>query len=230
MEWRLAGEHLVDDAGEAVDVACRAEIGLPARLLGTHVLRRTDRESDFRRHRAVVVRFLLGVAAGARYAEVREQRVPIGEENVLRLHVAMHEPLAVREIETGADFLRDAQRVFQRQLPRLGQTLAQRSSRDVGLHVIEQSSGFARVDQRDDVRVSQLGSNADLAQKTIGAEAGRDFGSQDFDRDLSPVLLFFGEVHRRHSAAPQLPLDGIAVGECSGDWWDRLRITHEAKS
>ena len=178
----------------------------------------------------MLVLFRLGIAARARDAEVGKQGVTIREQNVLRLHVAMNEPLAVGEIETGADFLRDAQRVVQRQLPRLGQTLAQRASGDMGLHVIQQSGGFARVDERYDVRVSQLGGNADLAQKTIGAEAGRDFGSQDFDGDFAAVLFLFSEIDRRHAAAAQFALDGVAIGECGGDGLSRLRMTHRAKS
>ena len=48
----------------------------------------------------------------------------VGEQDVLGLHIAMHESLAVREVESRADLLRDPQRILQRQLAGLFQTVA----------------------------------------------------------------------------------------------------------
>ena len=109
-ERRLAGQHLVDDAGEAVDVARHSDLGLAGRLLGAHVLGRAEREPGERE------RLAFGRSADVRNAEVSEQRVTVGEEDVLRLHVAVHEPVAVRVVERGADLVRDAERVVDREL------------------------------------------------------------------------------------------------------------------
>ena len=143
----------------------------------------------------------------------------------------MHEALAVGVIETGANFLRDPERVLEGELPRLGETLAQRSAGDVGLHVVEQPAGVAGVDQRNDVRMGELCGDADFAEEPLGAQRRRDFRPQDFDGDFATVLFFFGEIDRRHAAAAQFPLDGVAIGECSGYRRGRtLRHGHGAKS
>src|SRR2546425_9414670 len=75
----------------------------------------------------------------------------------------------------------------------------------------------------------QLGRDADFAQEAVCAERRRDFGSQDFDRHLAPVLLFFREVYRRHTPASQFPLDGVAIGECDGDALSRRSEEHTSE-
>ncbi len=43
---------------------------------------------------------------------------------------------------------------------------------------------------------------------------------QHFDRDRAIVLQVAREVHRRHTAAPKLALDRVAVGEGGTKWFD----------
>ena len=137
----LPRQHLVHDAREAVDVALVAEARLPARLFRAHVFRGSD--GDTRVRHDIGRRRHSGDGAGARDAEVREHRVPVGEQDVLRLHVAMDETVAVGVVEPRPDFLRDAQGVLDRE-PRLPlQSLPQRSSGDVRLHVVEQPIDLA---------------------------------------------------------------------------------------
>src|SRR5882762_7726202 len=95
----------------------------------------------------------LGVGIGARTgdSEVGKHGVAVGEQDVLWLHVAMHESLAMREVEAGPDLLCDSQRILQRKLASLLEAVSQRAARDVRLDVIEESSGLAGVDERDDV-------------------------------------------------------------------------------
>ena len=116
-ERRLAREHLVDHAGEAVDITRGAQLFIAARLLRTHVLRRPDGKTDFRHT-------VLGIATGARHAEVGQDGVAVGEQDVLGLHVAMHESLAVREVEAGPDLLCDAKRVLHGKLRVFQQAVA----------------------------------------------------------------------------------------------------------
>ena len=96
------------------------------------------------------------------------------------------------------------------------------------LHVIEQPGGFPGVDQRYDVRMSELRRDADLAQEPLGAERRGDLGAQDFDGDLATVFFFFGQVHGRHAAATQLTLDGVAIGERRNDGSDRRCLGHDS--
>ena len=41
--------------------------------------------------------------AHVRDAEIGQQRVIVGEQDVLRLHIAVHEPVAVRVVQASAD-------------------------------------------------------------------------------------------------------------------------------
>ena len=141
----------------------------------------------------------------------------------------MHESLAVREIESGADLLSAAERVFYGQLPCFVEALTQRSARNMRLDIIEQAGGLTGVNQGNDVRMRQLGGDADFTQEAVRAERRRDFGSQDFDRDFAPVFPFFGKIDRRHSPATQLPLDDVAIAE-GGGHRSQLRSTHGAQS
>src|SRR5947208_1189683 len=142
VEGRLAREHLVHDTGEAVDVARRGELDLPACLLGAHILRRADGEADFRHQLPAGVRVGFGVTACPCDAKISEHRVAIGEQDVLRFRIAMHESLAVREIETGADLLSDAERVFYGQLPCFVEALTERSHWNMRLGSIEQAASL----------------------------------------------------------------------------------------
>src|SRR5206468_10262544 len=62
-------------------------------------------------------------------AEVRQHGVAIGEQDILGLHVAMHKTVTVGEVEAGADFLRDAQCILQRQLMRSEEHTSELQSR-----------------------------------------------------------------------------------------------------
>src|SRR5437867_3037555 len=146
---RFAREHLVQDAREAVDVAGGTQLRVAARLLGTHVLRCAHGEADLG-HRVPANPAGFGVRARARHTEICEDRVPIGEQNVLGFDIAMDEPFAMREIEASPDFLCDTQRVLQRQLPGRVQPLAERAAGHMRLHVVEPPRGFAGVDQGND--------------------------------------------------------------------------------
>jgi hypothetical protein len=109
-ERRLAGEHLVEHAAERVDVGGRPDL-VPRRLLGGHVHRRPDRHARLRE--------LLtgGIVGRARDAEVGDERVLAREEDVLRLDVAVDDPLLVRVVERAADLEGDAERVLDGEHP-----------------------------------------------------------------------------------------------------------------
>ena len=63
----------------------------------------------------------------------------------------------------------------------------------------------------------QIGGDLDLSQESLGAEHRGQLRSQHFYRDFAVVLKVLGEIHRGHTALPQLPLDPVAVGEGGGE-------------
>jgi len=94
--------------------------------------------------------------------------------------------------------------------------LAQRAARDVRLDVVQQTTGFAGVDQRHDVRVLQAAprfrSRAGCSVPSAAVISGRS----TLIATLRPCF-FSREIDGGHAAAAQLTLDGVAIGECGGD-------------
>ena len=62
--------------------------------------------------------------------------------------------------------------------------------------------------------MTEPGRDLDLAQEPVGADGCGKFRPQHLDGDAAPVLEVFGEVNDRHAAGADLPLDGIAAGNC----------------
>src|SRR5829696_3860042 len=55
--------------------------------------------------------------------------------------------------------------------------------------------------------------NPDLAEKTLGSKRGRQLRPQDFDRDTTAVTEVIGAINRRHTAATDLPIDRVTLGQ-----------------
>ena len=106
---RLTDEHFVEHAPEAVDVAPSVERSAAGGLLRAHVRRRADRHPRDGEH------------APARRAdrpsdpEVADHRVAGFEQDVLRLDVAVHKPVAVGVAQRVRHFPCDLERLVQRE-------------------------------------------------------------------------------------------------------------------
>ena len=59
----------------------------------------------------------------------------------------------------------------------------------------------------------QSGGDFDLEEKPLGSERGGELRSQDLQGDGSIVPDVVGEIDRSHTAASELALDAIAVGQ-----------------
>ena len=81
-------------------------------------------------------------------------------------------------------------------------------------HDIEQEAvRLAGVEQRQDVRVLQVGRGLDLSEEAFGPYYSSQLGLQDLERDLSLVLEVVGEVDRGHPALTKFTLDAVAALE-----------------
>lgn len=58
-----------------------------------------------------------------------------------------------------------------------------------------------------------MGDDVDLVEEPVCAEESGELGAEYLDRDIAMMLAIAREIDRRHPAAPQLPLDDVAVGE-----------------
>ena len=101
---RLARQHLVEQAAEAVDIGPGVEAAFAGGLLRAHVARGAEGEAGLRHPVAA------GVAHGQRDAEVGDQRRPVVQQDVLRLDVAVDHAVAVGVVQRRADLLRRAGR------------------------------------------------------------------------------------------------------------------------
>ena len=92
---------------------------------------------------------------GPRNAEVRDQRLPVRrEQDVLRLHVAVDHPVAVRVIQRECGLSRDPDRFVERQLMLAADPVPQAFALHIG-HGEPQLAGLGLtgVVNREDVRV-----------------------------------------------------------------------------
>ena len=95
-------------------------------------------------------------------AKIGHQRVAAGENHVGRFDVAMHDAVRVGVGQRIDDLLQDAGGVRERWLLVARQPLAEGFAIDVGHDVVEESIRFARVVQREDVRVRELRGDFDF--------------------------------------------------------------------
>ncbi len=215
VERNHAGQHVVHDAAHRVDV--HAVIGrLPLRLLGRHVLGRSEDHPGLRQPRAVVV---VG-ADDLRDPEVQhlhEVRAPLAlnQEDVLRLHVAVDDPLPVRGAQPLGDLHEDAARAAPRQRA-LGPQGApqvlplQELHRDVDQAV----AGLPEVRDVDDVLVADARGALRLLQEArdqLGTAA--QIGEEDLQRDALADDRMLGLVHRAHAPLAHLADDPVAIGD-----------------
>ncbi len=72
----------------------------------------------------------------------------------------------------------------------------------------------------------ETGRGPDLPKEPLGAKHRAEFGAQDPDGDLAPVLQVIGLIDRGHPADAQLAGKAVAVGSglgrsrCSPGRWD----------
>src|SRR5262249_17043424 len=97
-----------------------------------------------------------------------------------------------------------------------GEPAPERLALDVRHDVIEEPTGFTRVVQWQDVRVSELGRDLYLAQEARAADRFRQLRPQHLNRDLAMVLEVLGQVDRSHAPLAQHALDVVPVCQRGG--------------
>ena len=204
---------------ERVHVAARVDGAVARGLLGAHVLRRAERQPGLREAIAS------GLGDRERDAEVGEHRLAFLKQDVLRLDVAVHQPLSVRVVERARDLLGDRERLVEAELVLALQLVPQRLAADVRKHVVQHAVRVARVDERQNVRMIEPRRDLDLGEEPFGAEHRPEFGAQDFERDVTIELAVVSEVDDGHSACPELALDRVALAEDRGEG-GRGRVRH----
>ena len=153
----------------------------------------------------------------ARDAEVREAGLAAGEENVLRLDVAMEHVPLVRRRQRGGDRLPDRHYLRHRQLLVALEARSQRSAVEIRQH--EEQAPLVRpgIQDRNDVRMMQLRRDPHLTQKALGGDVRRELFAENLERDRSAKLAIARKPNGRRRTATELSLNRIPTGEFARD-------------
>ena len=194
------------------------EAGIGDHLLRRHVGRRADGDADTGEHG-----LRRGIAHGARHAEVDDEGVLVGDEDVVGLDVAMDDAGAVGLGEGVGDLAKPAHRQRNGDRPLAVDAFPEGLAIDQGHDVVEQrsfarqddrpaqdDSDLAAIDEAEDVGVLELGGDADFAEEAITAQRGGEVGAQHLDRHLPLVADILGDPDRGHAALPEQALEPVA--------------------
>jgi hypothetical protein len=193
-ERRAAGEQLVQDRAQPVDVAAR--VGLASGgLFGRHVAGRSHRAAA--RGQGSVDRHPVGET------EVGDARaIRLVDQDVPGLEVAVHDAQRVRRVHGGRDVAHVAGRALgwqRRAAHQIRQALAlDQLHREVRLAVV-----VADLEHRDGVRVTELGGGARFLAKAVDLVlVGELAGGDELQRDLAIQRRIARPPHHAHRAAP----------------------------
>src|SRR5262245_14526819 len=117
------------------------------------------------------------------------------------------------EIHRACDFAGNANGVLENQLSLARDACPQRLPFDERHDEVERVANLSRIEDGQNVRVSEVAGDLDLAPKALVADGSREILMEDFDRDRSVVPEVACAVDRGHSAAPDLPLHVISRAE-----------------
>jgi hypothetical protein len=93
--------------------------------------------------------------------------------------------------------------------------------------VVEKSASGSGIEERQGVRMHELGSDLDFAEEARGAERGGELGAEDSDRNPAPMLEVVGDVDGGHATAADLFADRVMVRERRSQ--ARKQIVHRAR-
>ena len=143
----------------------------------------------------------------------------------MRLDVAVHDALAVRDAERREDLARVVDRDVDRRRAAGRDQLLQAAAVEVLHRDVVGVLGLPAVEDRDDVRVREPGRVLRLAAEALDELlVVRVPVVQDLDRDPAAQLLVLGEIDVRHAAGAKLAHDLIATIEEGAD--ERVRYGH----
>ena len=216
---RLPGHHSKQQPAERIEIGARID-RLAAHLLGRHVIRRAHQRAIGGLHQR---RGALGRVEDLGEAEIEHLDVLIaagsaGDEDVLRLEIAVHDPDAVRFAEAGADLVGDEQRPARREAAFVFEQLREVAAGEVLHHQIDDTLPHAEVEDGDRVGIGELRDRHRLAAKALGkVRVTAQIGAQQLDRDALADADVLGEVDRAHAARSEQAFDAEAIGDDLAD-------------
>ena len=208
-ERELPGQHLEEEDAERVEIALRGRL-FAARLLGRHVLRRSEDgplRGEARVHREV----------GEPEVEDLDEVLPPAaraEEDVVALQVAVNDAEVVRAGERGAHLLEDIDAARERH--RSARQLARERHADEVLHDEVELALFGLTDvvDVDDVRVVDAVGGARFAQHP-GAQVGlaAQVRADELERDDAVDEHVTGAIDDAHPALADARFQPVPPGD-----------------
>ena len=159
----LAEQHLVQDAAQAVHVGPGVEITLARRLFGAHVSRGAEGQASLSDVCTA------GRAYGPRDAKVRDHGMAFGEQDVLRLDVAVQDALPMGVAQRVSDILHDAEGRRRVDGFLAEKARSQRFAVDERHDEVQEPGSLSRIMERDDVWVRQASGDLDFLEEPFRA-------------------------------------------------------------
>jgi hypothetical protein len=133
------------------------------------------------------------------------------QQDVLGLDVAVDHAVAVGVVERAGHFGRDTDGIGHRELAFPLESLAERFSLDKRHDVEEESVGLTRIEQRQQMRMLEVGRGLDLDQEPFRADHGRELRPQHLERHRAPMTDIVRQIDGRHAALAELPFDPVPI-------------------
>ena len=134
--------------------------------------------------------------------------LPAGEEDVVRLDVAVHDAVRVRVGEGPGDVAEDADH-----LAGGHRSLLEPAAQAVAVHIRHaepgQPAGLAGGQDRDYVGMLQLGREQHFTMEALERDAGEQLRREHLHHDATVERLLQCQVGAGHAAAAQLPLEHV---------------------
>jgi hypothetical protein len=133
----------------------------------------------------------------------------VGEQDVVRLDVAVHDATLVRIAQRAADIAQDAHGLRNGKRSDAREPAAERFPFHERHCVVGDAICLAGGEHRDDLRLLEARGELDLALEAVDVDARQQIGRQHLHHDLPPQRGLLGQEHRGHASPAELALEEV---------------------
>ncbi len=146
--------------------------------------------------------------------KVGDQGMAALQQDVLRLHVAVHDAMAVRIIERIRHLAHQLQGIVDGEATFAREARTERLPFDERHDIPHKSLRASGVEQRNDVRVLERRGDPDLLEEPLCPDGCRELLTEHLYRDPAVMPQVSREVHSGHATASNLALELVAPRQC----------------
>jgi hypothetical protein len=205
----VSRQALIEQTRKGIHVGATVDL-LVANLLGGDVVDRSDH----------LLRICHRTAVGCARTEPEIGEITVllaGDEDIRRLHVSMNETPFMCSVERGSDLFDDRERALGLKRSVTAQKRAKVGAGDVAHRDVEELPEFARLVDRDDVRMVERRSELRLAEEPLAKGiVFTQLRREELQRNLSLQAKIVCAVDDAHPAAPEDALE-VVLAEVRSD-------------